>query len=82
MSEAQKVCVAHGGFLAGVERFDGKCFGVSPAEASAMDPQQRLVLEVGVRGSARRGRSQGEPAGRRPLACSWGSSAPTGRLMH
>ena len=38
--------MARGGFLAGVERFDGKCFGVSPAEASAMDPQQRLVLEV------------------------------------
>ena len=38
--------MARGGFLAGVERFDGKCFGVSPAEANAMDPQQRLVLEV------------------------------------
>ena len=38
--------MARGGFLAGVERFDGKCFGVSPAESSAMDPQQRLVLEV------------------------------------
>jgi len=46
ITEAQKVCARHGGFLAGVERFDGKCFGVSPAESSAMDPQQRLVLEV------------------------------------
>ena len=46
LSEEQKVCSRHGGFLAGAERFDGKCFGVSPAEANAMDPQQRLVLEL------------------------------------
>jgi acyl carrier protein len=46
ITEEQKVCARQGGFLAGAERFDGKCFGVSPAESSAMDPQQRLVLEV------------------------------------
>ena len=38
LSEEESARMARGGFLAGVERFDGKCFGVSPAEANAMDP--------------------------------------------
>eukprot|EP00964_Phaeocystis_antarctica_P082519 scaffold51764_cov63-Phaeocystis_antarctica.AAC.2 len=67
ITEAQKVCVRHGGFLAGVERFDGRCFGVSPAESSTMDPQQRLVLEVAYEAlhgaGARRASLLGDDAG-------------------
>ena len=57
LSDAQVACAGHGGFVAGAERFSGRAFSVSPAEAAAMDPQQRLLLEHGyeaLHGAARR----------------------------
>ena len=36
LSEVQRSCVSHGGFVAGAAHFDAASFGVSPAEAAAM----------------------------------------------
>eukprot|EP00930_Biecheleria_cincta_P003139 TRINITY_DN104075_c0_g1_i1.p1 TRINITY_DN104075_c0_g1~~TRINITY_DN104075_c0_g1_i1.p1 ORF type:complete len:1195 (+),score=182.04 TRINITY_DN104075_c0_g1_i1:72-3587(+) len=42
-----KTFTNHGAFIDGLELFDAKMFGISPAEAKGMDPHQRLVLEAG-----------------------------------
>ena len=39
--------VRHGAFVAGVELFDNRVFGIGSEEAMLVDPQQRLLLEEG-----------------------------------
>ena len=48
LSEQQRECVSHGGWIAGAARFDSRHFGMSPAESRVVDPQQRVLLEVGA----------------------------------
>ena len=47
LSERQRECVQHGGFIPGIQVFDNTAFHISSAEAKWMDPQQRLLLELG-----------------------------------
>jgi acyl transferase domain-containing protein len=66
-ARAGKIATRRGGFLRGIDGFDPRFFGISPAEARHMDPQQRLMLELawealadaGLPPSSLRGRSVG-----------------------
>jgi acyl transferase domain-containing protein len=44
--EPNRILSKWGGFIDGIDLFDGDFFRVSPAEARLMDPQQRLSLQL------------------------------------
>ena len=49
LTSVQAVCVRHGGFVAGAQRFEAAAFGLSPAEACAL-PAQLAALTMGSGG--------------------------------
>mmetsp|Transcript_36285 Transcript_36285/g.63943 ORF Transcript_36285/g.63943 Transcript_36285/m.63943 type:complete len:911 (+) Transcript_36285:171-2903(+) len=53
-----KVYCKHGCFMEGVDLFDPRIFGISPAEAKTIDPNQRMVLETGYDALVRSGYSR------------------------
>ena len=65
LRDDQKVRMAHGCFMEGLDLFDAGFFNVSPAEARAMDPQQRLLLEYAYRAFHDAGETKASLAGRK-----------------
>jgi acyl transferase domain-containing protein/acyl carrier protein len=57
--------VKEGAFVQGLDMFDAKAFGITPAEAKLMDPQQRMLLEVGYDALHRAGYTKGDLIGTR-----------------
>ena len=62
---AQASCVRHGGFVCGAERFDGRAFGVSPAEVVSIQRPLGEQREQARRGTVSPQRSRSRPAGAR-----------------
>lgn len=59
-----KMYTKEGGFVTGLDMFDARQFGISPAEARQLDPQQRMLLEVGYDALHRSGYTRETLAGR------------------
>ncbi len=57
--------VWHGGLINGIDLFDNKLFGISPAEVDQMDPNQRHMLEIGYEVLMRAGFTVNELEGKK-----------------
>ena len=47
LTDYQRSCVRHGGYIASADAFDCAHFRISASEVRTMDPQQRVLLELG-----------------------------------